>query len=214
MRNPLFVIEQFSALLTGGMVGEIAAEQAQMIDRIRANSEFMLRLVEELLDITRIESGTLELDAQPTDMVEFIERNLDLNRVVAEAKQITLGFDPPVDLPPIEMDASKMDQVLNNLISNAVKYSHPGTRVDVSVALADGHARLSVKDEGQGIPADEQAELFEPFHQTSVRATEGEKSTGLGLAITQRIVAGHSGRIWVESEEGVGSTFHVELPAR
>ncbi|MAF12457.1 hypothetical protein CMK11_18580 [Candidatus Poribacteria bacterium] len=212
MRNPLFVIEQFSALLTGGMLGEVVAEQAKLIDRIRANSEFMLRLVDELLDITKIESGTLQLDMQPSDMVEFVQRNLALNRVVAEAKNITLAFDPPSDLAPIEMDAGKMEQVLNNLLSNAIKYSHPGTRVDVLVAFSEGHVRLSVRDEGQGIPADEQAELFTPFQQTSVQATEGEKSTGLGLAISKRIVSGHRGRIWVESEVGTGSTFHVELP--
>ena len=213
MRNPLFVIEQFSALLTGGMLGEIVAEQAKLIDRIRANSEFMLRLVDELLDITKIESGTLQLDMQPTDVVEFVERNLALNRVVAESKDISLAFDPPADLPAIEMDAAKMEQVLNNLLSNAIKYSHAGTRVDVLVELSEGALRLSVSDQGQGIPEDEQAELFTPFQQTSVRATEGEKSTGLGLAITKRIVAGHRGRIWVESEVGTGSTFHVELPS-
>ena len=163
MRNPLFVIEQFSALLTGGMLGDVVAEQAKLIDRIRANSEFMLRLVDELLDITKIESGTLQLDMQPSDMVEFVERNLGLNRVVADAKDITLAFDPPSEFAPIEMDAGKMEQVLNNLLSNAIKYSHPGTRVDVLVALSDGHVRLSVKDQGQGIPEDEQAELFTPF---------------------------------------------------
>jgi two-component system, sensor histidine kinase and response regulator len=213
MRNPLFVIEQFSAILTEGMIGDLSEEQAQLIDRIRANSEFMLRLVDELLDITKIESGTLQLNAKPTDLVDVIERNLGLNRVVAEAKDIALRFEPPAALPLIEVDESKLEQVLNNLISNAVKYSHNGTRVDVMLARGDGTVRLSVKDEGQGIPADEQAELFEPFHQTSVKSTEGEKSTGLGLAISKRIVVGHRGRIWVESEEGVGSTFHVELPA-
>ena len=213
MRNPLFVIEQFASILTGGMVGSLSDEQEQLIDRIRANSEFMLRLVDELLDITKIESGTLQLNAEPTDLVDFIERNVALNRVVAEAKEIDLRFESPPALPPIEVDAAKLEQVLNNLISNAVKYSHNGTRVDVLLARDAGTVRLSVQDEGQGIPADEQAELFEPFHQTSVRATEGEKSTGLGLAISKRIVTGHRGRIWVESEEGVGSTFHVELPA-
>jgi two-component system OmpR family sensor kinase len=196
------------------MVGGLSEEQARLIDRIRANSEFMLRLVDELLDITKIESGTLQLDAKPTDLVDLVERNVGLNRVVAEAKQIDLQFDPPDSLPLVEVDASKLDQVLNNLISNAVKYSHHGTRVDVHLTCSDGTAHLSVQDEGQGIPADEQAELFEPFHQTSVVATEGEKSTGLGLAISKRIVTGHHGRIWVESEEGVGSTFHVELPAQ
>jgi signal transduction histidine kinase len=101
---------------------------------------------------------------------------------------------------------------LNNLISNAVKFSQPGTTVEVSAAADDGGVLISVRDEGPGIPEAEQAKLFQPFGRTSVRSTAGERSTGLGLAISRKIVEGHGGRIWVQSHVGLGSVFLFTLP--
>ena len=114
---------------------------------------------------------------------------------------------------PVRMDAFKIEQVLNNLIQNAVKFSHPDKTIDVRTEKKGGMIVVSVKDEGQGIPADELDKLFLPFQRTSVRSTGGEPSTGLGLAIVKRIVEGHGGKIWVESKPGVGSTFHFSIPA-
>ena len=106
----------------------------------------------------------------------------------------------------------KIEQVMNNLLSNAVKYSHPGSRVEVSAQAVNGSVVVAVRDEGQGIPADELDNLFKPFARTSVRGTAGEKSTGLGLVIVRKIVEGHQGEISVESQVNHGSTFRFKLP--
>ncbi|MEO0081904.1 MAG: ATP-binding protein, partial [candidate division WOR-3 bacterium] len=118
----------------------------------------------------------------------------------------------PPALPRVRFDRTRIEQVLNNLVSNALKFSRPGTKVKVSVGQMDGLMAVSVEDRGPGIPADELVKLFRPFSRTSVRSTSGEKSTGLGLAISRKIIEAHGGRIWAESEVGKGSTFHFGLP--
>jgi two-component system sensor histidine kinase/response regulator len=174
----------------------------EVADRfILSSSGFMLRLLENLLDVSQIEAGELRLDRRPTDLAAVVARNVDLNRVVAAAKQIE-----------VRLRADRMEQVLNNLVSNAVKFSRPGTAVEVRVERRAGEVVLSVADQGEGIPPDEVDRLFKRFSRTSVRATGGEKSTGLGLVIAKQVVDGHGGRIWVESVVGEGSTFSVALP--
>jgi signal transduction histidine kinase len=137
-----------------------------------------------------------------------------LNRVLAEKKQIRLSFQAAGDLPTLLLDPAKIEQVLNNLVSNAVKFSYPGSSVAIRVYRNKDRALISVKDQGQGVPADEVDKLFKWFGKTSTKGTEGESSAGLGLAIAQRIVLGHQGTIWVESEAGKGSTFYVSLPTQ
>lgn len=172
----------------------------------------MLRLVDDLLDIAKIESGKLELDLQPADLVTLVDRSVILNRVLAERKQIELYFASDDGIPTVMLDVSKIEQVLNNLINNAIKFSYPESTIQVCVARAEDRVVISVADQGQGIPADERETLFQPFVRTSVRSTQGEKSTGLGLAIVKSIASGHGGEIWVESEVGHGTTFYVALP--
>jgi hypothetical protein len=135
-----------------------------------------------------------------------------LNRVLASNKDIEIQTAIDGPLPKMRLDPDKIEQVLNNLISNAIKYSHPNSTITVQLTREDTHVLLSVQDEGQGIPAEDIDKLFKPFQRTSVQSTAGEKSTGLGLVIVKRIVKGHGGKIWVESEVGEGSTFFVSLP--
>ena len=136
-----------------------------------------------------------------------------MNRMLAEKKSIRLDFAAECGLPLFRFDRGKVEQVLNNLISNALNYSPPGTAVTVRAFRLDDSVVVSVCDHGPGIPAEELDKLFKPFSRTSVRSTAGEKSTGLGLAISRKIVDGHGGRIWAESEVGRGSTFSFSLPA-
>lgn len=172
----------------------------------------MLNLITDLLYISKIEAGKLQLELKETDLLALLERNVELNRLMAGRKQIDILFTRREDLPALVVDAPKIEQVLNNLISNGIKFSHPGTTVEVLALRRDQEVVVSVRDEGQGIPADEIDRLFIPFENLSVKSTGGEQSTGLGLAIVKRIVEGHAGRIWVESEMGVGSTFSFSLP--
>jgi len=213
LRNPLSVVSAASSFLLDDAGRRLPEEkQLEFLARIRRNSDFMLRLIDELLDVAKIESGRLELNLTEGDVGPLIEENIAMNRILAEDKGIGLDYCRPGPLPRVRFDRQKLEQVLNNLVSNAVKFSHPGSSVTVCAKQEDDEVVVTVADRGQGIPQAELAGLFHPFRKTSVRSTAGEKSTGLGLAICRRIIEGHDGRIWVQSEPGKGSAFSFSLP--
>jgi len=212
LRNPLQVIDGYSQMLADGLLGPLSPEQQKVISTVRKNSEFMLRLVTDLLSISKVEAGKLHLDLQDTDLPNLLETNVELNRLLAWRKQIRINLTREGDIPPVRVDAPKIEQVLNNLISNAIKFSFPNTTVEVRAAKGERQVVVAVTDEGQGIPSGDIDRLFIPFESLSVKSTAGEQSTGLGLAIARRIVEGHGGQIWVRSEVGVGSTFSFSLP--
>jgi PAS domain S-box-containing protein len=213
LRNPLSVVSTASSFLledAGRLLPE--AKRTDFLRRINSSSEFMLRMIDDLLDVAKIEAGKLDLEFEDGDLCGLIEENLTMNRTLAEKKSIRLDFVPERGLPLFRFDRGKVEQVLNNLVSNALKFSEPGTAVTVQTSRVNGTVVVSVRDQGQGIPAEELNKLFKPFSKTSVRGTAGEKSTGLGLAICRKIVQGHHGRIWAESEVGKGSVFSFSLP--
>lgn len=212
LRNPITAIGGFASLFLGGILGELTDQQREIIERIKTSSKFMNQLLEDLLDISQIEAGKLELRLAPVDLAALIADNIKLNRMFAEKKQIGLKFLPQYTPPPLSLDAPKIEQVLNNLISNAIKFSQPGTEITVELTQRDGQIMIAVRDQGQGIAPNEIEKVFKPFEKTSTRSTAGEKSTGLGMAIVKKIVEGHQGRIWLESTLGVGTTFFVALP--
>jgi len=213
LRNPLAVVLACSELLLDGEGTAMpAGKQRDFHLRIKSNAEFMLRLIDDLLDVSCIESGRLELKLERTELGPMIARNLEFNAVLARRKGIELACRHCAAVP-VMADTRRLEQVLNNLISNAIKFSEPGTRVEVTVSRENGSVAVAVADQGQGIPADELDRLFQPFSCTSVRSTAGEKSTGLGLAIARRIIEAHRGRIWAESRPGAGSVFRFSLPA-
>jgi PAS domain S-box-containing protein len=213
LRNPLSVVSTASAFLlddAGRLLPE--AKRTDFLRRINSSSEFMLRMIDDLLDVAKIEAGKLDLELADGDLCGLLEENLSLNRMLAEKKGIRLNFAPECSVPPFRFDRGKVEQVLNNLISNALKFSAPGTAVMVQASRVNDTVVVSVRDQGPGIPAEELDRLFKPFSMTSVRGTAGEKSTGLGLAICRKIIEGHRGRIWAESEVGKGSVFSFSLP--
>jgi signal transduction histidine kinase len=211
LRNPLGVVLGFAKFLLGDKKASREQER-KFLGTIQSSTEFMLRLVNDLLDISHIESGKLTLHHQMCDLVAVVEANVALNRIIAGQKdiQVMVTVDPMT--PQIWIDPHRIEQVLNNLLTNAIKYSYSNTTIEVRVFRQDEEVILSVRDHGQGIPVGELSKLFTPFGVTSVKATTGEKSTGLGLLIAKKVVDAHHGRIWVESEPGAGSTFSVALP--
>lgn len=212
LRNPLQVIDGYSQLLLRETFGPLTTEQREMVSAIRRNSDFMLRLITDVLHISRIETGKLQLELRSSDLVDLIRKNVQLNRLLAQQKEIDLSFSSRDEQLTIEIDPQKIEQVLNNLLQNAIKFSNPGTVVTVGLNRTERGAVIAVKDQGQGIPAQEMDRLFKPFQTTSVRSTGGEPSTGLGLAIAKRIAVAHQGDIWAESQPGAGSTFYLQLP--
>ena len=212
LRNPLGVILGYADFLQGEMGPELDDRQRRFLEAIESQANFMIQLVEELLDISTIESGEVVLEREEVEVAELVRRNVELNRALAEEKGVAVEADTDDGELRARVDPSKVEQILNNLVTNAVKFSDPGSTVTVRARRDGGELLLEVEDRGQGIPEDERERLFVPFGRTSVKATAGEGSTGLGLAITKRLVDAHGGRIDVESEVGVGSTFRVRLP--
>lgn len=212
LRNPLQVIDAFCQLWLRRSRDTLTEEQVKFISVIKKNSDFMLTLINDLLYVSKVETGTLQLELQATDLTTLISRNLELNSLLAEQKQINLLFKHDESRPEIWLDPPKFEQVLNNLISNAIKFSYPQSTITVSLSRQDNGLLIAVQDQGQGIPGHEFDKLFQPFAKTSVRSTAGEPSTGLGLTITKMMVLAHKGEIWVESQVGHGTTFYVRLP--
>lgn len=212
LRNPLGVIMGYSEFLLDPNMEFGEAERREMLQTIASTSQFMLRLVEDLLNVAQIESGQLNLERQPLDIVQLVRGNANLNQMLAQAKKTTISVHSEFASREVSVDRAKLEQVLNNLVTNAVKFSPPASNVDVFVGEGGGEVTVSVTDRGPGIPENERGKLFQPFQKTSVKSTGGESSTGLGLLIARRIIEGHGGRIWVDSEVGRGSTFAFALP--
>lgn len=212
LRNPLGIISLYSSYLLEELEPALPKEHADLVAEIRTASEFMLALVDDLLDFSTIESGKLQLDRAPTDLHRLVEQNVRRNQVLASRKSIQLYFTARQDLPVITIDTIKIEQVLNNLIGNAVKYSPRGANVRIDIGVERDAIVVAITDQGPGISPAEQDNLFNPFSRLSVRPTGGEKSTGLGLAICRRIIEGHGGKLSLASTPGVGSTFTFALP--
>jgi len=212
LRNPLAAVQGYAKLISAGLLGAVSEKQRAALANMDRSCETMLGLINDLLDVSAIESGKLTLKLEEVDLGSYLASCHDNNALLAHGKDITLDLEMPPALPRVRIDVDRMNQVLGNLVGNAIKYSFPGTRTVVRAAVSGAEVRVSVIDQGQGIPAEDIPKLFQDFAKASVRPTGGEKSTGLGLAICRRIVEAHKGRIWCESEVGTGSTFIVALP--
>lgn len=212
LRNPIGVIMGYSEYILDDAEGLLPEEHIQFLKIILNSSEFMLKMLNDLLDIAKIESGKLNLNKTETNPVQFISNNVALNRVIAEKKKIKINIEIFEHLPAIYADPDKLEQVLNNLISNAIKFSSSGTTITVSAFRSNGEITVGVKDEGQGMTEEDIKKLFTPFSRLSSKTTAGEKSTGLGLSITKKIIIGHGGKIWVESKKNAGTTFYFSIP--
>jgi len=189
----------------------VGPEQLQFISIIERSARAALALVSDLLDLTLIEMGRLELKMEPLDLGALIRKNVETNQLLARMKNIRLETDIAPALPVVNADPLRVEQVLTNLISNAVKYSNPATKVTVRAAPADGKVLVEVRDQGLGIPPGEIGKLFQFYQKTSVQPTGGEQSTGVGLAVARQIVEALGGEVGVESEVGRGSTFYFTL---
>lgn len=207
LRTPLGAISTYSNLLASEIGQSLSPIHREFLDTILDMSAFMSDLITDILDVASIESGSLRLDQKPLTIEPILRRAVSINGVLARKKGIKIENNVEETETFCLVDHRKIDQVLNNLLGNAIKYSHSGSTIHVSMKIDGDDVTIAIRDEGQGIPADELEKIFTPFKQGSVRSTAGEHSTGLGLAIVQSIVMGHGGKIWVTSKVGEGSTF-------
>jgi signal transduction histidine kinase len=213
LRTPLNAIIGFSEVLAERMFGDINDKQAEYLQDILESGRHLLSLINDILDLSKIEAGRMELEASEFDFPQAIQNALTLVRERALRRGIALHHVIDDRVADIRADERKVKQVLLNLLSNAIKFTPEGGRIDVRAAPADGMVEVSVTDTGVGIAPEDQETVFEEFRQVGTADKKAE-GTGLGLALSRKFVELHGGRISVTSQVGVGSTFTFTLPVR
>ena len=213
LRTPLNAIIGFSEVLSERLFGEINEKQAEYVRDILESGKHLLSLINEILDLSKIEAGRMDLEAIEFDLPSAIENTLILVMERAQRRAITLLRDVDEHLGVICADERKVKQVLLNLLSNALKFTPEGGQINVRATVHGGQAEISVTDTGPGIAPDDQEAVFEEFRQLGTAATKAG-GTGLGLAISRKFIELHGGKIWVTSRMGTGSTFSFTLPLR
>ncbi|HZH09760.1 MAG TPA: PAS-domain containing protein [Microvirga sp.] len=212
LRTPLTSITGSLGLMQGGAAGELPPRAARLVDIAYKNVQRLTKLVNELLDIDKIEAGQIEFKRERVDLNSIAEQVLEHNRPYADRFGVLLDVQASPEPTYVIGDSDRLLQVATNLLSNAVKHSPPGATVTVSTQLKGGHARLSVTDRGPGIPEHFQARIFRRFAQADSSDRRAQEGTGLGLAISRAIVERHGGSIGFETQQNVGTTFYVDLP--
>ncbi|HEX8433791.1 response regulator [Archangium sp.] len=213
LRTPLTSIRGSLGLLEGGILGELPEQAQDMVRIARTNTERLIRLINDILDLEKMEAGKLELKLQPVDVTEALEATFSGVQAMADTARVRLRAEAG-DAGSVRADRDRLIQVLTNLISNAIKFSPADSGVVVRAARdARGAVRFSVVDQGPGIPKEKRDRLFGKFQQLDSSDTRSKGGTGLGLAISQAIIEQHGGHIEVQSEPGQGATFTFSLPA-
>ncbi len=213
MKNPLTAIREFSRIIKEEIGGE--SHLSELVDLIFSSSDEMLRLVTQLLDSSALESGRLELNTRPVDVSALAQLIVHRSTKQAELKQQKIHFESGEEGSNVVMaDFDRLQEAMDNVLNNAIKYSEKGKNIWVSVKSSDDTVRFEVRDEGPGIADEELPLVFEKFQKLSTQPTGGENSTGLGLSIVKQIIEMHGGRVSVESHVGEGSMFFIELDRR
>jgi signal transduction histidine kinase len=211
LRTPLNAVIGFSEVLIQRMFGDLTDKQEEYLKDIFSSGQHLLSLINDILDLSKIEAGRMELAISEFDLPGAIENVLILMRERAGRRGVTLGRTVDERLGTIHADERKVKQVLLNLLSNALKFTPEGGRIDVRAGFRDGVVEIAVTDTGIGIAPEDHETVFEEFRQVGA-ASHGVEGTGLGLALSRKFVALHGGRIWVESAMGHGATFTFTLP--
>ncbi|MEI8345150.1 MAG: PAS domain-containing sensor histidine kinase, partial [Candidatus Omnitrophota bacterium] len=211
LRSPFAVIQGALGIILRESLGPVNDEQKGLLKMAHTNTDRLSRLIDNILDFQKMESGKIFCDIQDHDIHELIMEVYDSVKLLSKSKSLDLRVELVGDLPKIKCDRDKIVQLVMNLMGNAIINTERGSVV-LGVAIENGAAHIKVRDDGCGIAAEDMPRLFEPFEQVRIRGAKNKGGTGLGLAICKEIVLAHHGKIWVESEVGKGSTFHVTLP--
>jgi signal transduction histidine kinase len=213
LRTPLNAVLGYSELLADGLYGSIPQKGLDVLERIQANGKHLLSLINDVLDISKIEAGQLTLALDDYSVEAIVQSVVASTGSLAQAKGIEVKTSVPNDLPMGRGDERRLTQVLLNLVSNAIKFTDTG-EVEVRVQAVNGEFNIMVCDTGPGIALKDQATIFEQFQQIDNTSTRKKGGTGLGLSISRQLVGMHGGRIDLDSTLGVGSTFNIVVPVR
>lgn len=212
LRTPLVAVEAGIELMNAGELGELTPEQKETLELAEKNINVLTNLIDDMLDAMRIEAGKLELMKKSLSIGELIRKAVNEFKPMAIKKKHKLILEIPDSLPLIMGDISLLIKVFNNLLSNAIEYTPTNGRIKISAREDGENIHATISDTGIGIPEGEISRIFGRFHVVDNTPPRNRKRMGLGLAIAKGIVENHGGKIWVESEIGKGSTFHVTLP--
>jgi signal transduction histidine kinase len=213
LRTPLNAIIGFSEVLSERMFRELNEKQEEYLKDIYASGTHLLSLINDILDLSKIEAGRMELELSVFDLPTTLDSALTLVRERAGRRGIALHMNVDDRLGQIQADERKVRQVVLNLLSNAIKFTPEGGRIEVQAAPKDGLVEVSVSDTGVGIAPEDQEAVFEEFRQVGT-ADKKVEGTGLGLTLCRKFIELHGGKIWVQSEVGMGSTFTFTIPVR
>ncbi len=222
LRSPLNIIQGYIDIVRNQVVGNVTEEQAELLTIAKENVDKVLKLIDNFMIASKLEAGRFELNIEINSINALIETVYKHYQVLAKKKNITLELDLDENISFLQFDRLRIEQVLNNYVSNALKFTEPGGKVTISSKLVKEKNELTgeeimavhvaVKDTGIGIPPEEQEKVFNKYEQTEAGKDASLKGTGLGLAISKEIISLHNGRVWVESQPGKGSTFYFSLP--
>jgi PAS domain S-box-containing protein len=213
LRTPLTVINSYLEMFEDGMLGELDENQQDKLAVIRSQTDHMIKLVEDMLDTSRLESRKFKIQKHHLNLVEIAKSAIDEISRLADLKEHTISLKAKDKVASIEGDEHRIKQVFSNLLTNAIKYTPNKGKIDVGIKNENGHLLVSISDTGIGIPEKEHEKIFEKFYTVGGKSlTRESERMGLGLTIAKGIVEAHGGKIWVESEENKGSTFYFTLP--
>ena len=212
LRKPIGVVIAYSDFLIEEAAKDLNREQIDFLNTISSSCLYMKQLVDDFLDVSAIDAGKFKLDLQPSCIDNVLTESLRLNKLAATKKGIELKVQVENNIPRIIIDAHKIEQVITNLVSNAIEHSDPANQVHINLASDNKLIIFSVQDSGPGIAPEEIDKLFKPFGKAGKRKTAGEKSTGLGMLISRKIIEAHEGEIGIDSKLGKGTTIQFKLP--
>jgi PAS domain S-box-containing protein len=212
LRTPMTAIKGYTDLIHSGMVGEINENQKRFLGIIKTNTDRLTALINDLLDISRVETGRVRFEPRPIDLGDIVKNVIDGLAPNAEHRQHILTYRVEAGLPKILGDPDRLNQVFTNLVSNAINYTTDGGKVSVDVYAVEGAIRVDVQDTGIGIRAEDLRKIFERFYRADHPFVQESRGSGLGLSIVKMFVEMHGGRVWAQSKLGTGSTFTVLMP--
>jgi signal transduction histidine kinase len=213
LRTPLNAILGYTELIIDGIYGEAPEKMRTVMERVQSNGKHLLGLINDVLDLSKIEAGQLVLSIQDYSIKDVVHGVYSAVEPLANSKKLAFKIDVPPNLPPARGDDRRLTQVLLNLVGNAIKFTDAG-EVAVKAAASNGAYTISVRDTGPGIAEADQTKIFDEFQQADSTQTKAKGGTGLGLSIAKRIIEMHGGTLWVESSLGAGSTFSFTVPLR
>jgi signal transduction histidine kinase len=214
LRTPLTSIKGYVSMLMDGDVGEVSKEQKHLLEEAFMSSERMVRLIGDFLNVSRLQTGKFVIDKHPVDLGKIVGDEVENLKTNAEVRGLKFTFKKPKNIPELNLDESKIQQVIMNFCDNAIYYSKENAKINVELAVVGNQVQFTVKDSGIGVPAAERDQLFTKFFRATNARKQRPDGTGVGLFLAKKVIDAHDGKIVFESEEGKGSTFGFRLPIK